>query len=534
MIRLIRRSLAVLVAMVLCYAALMAQYARICTAQQYQTAAAGQGSYTVKTGRSYGKIYDRFGQPLVDTEPHYLAVVNPTADAIAKLTGHALDMQAVYDAIPRKKPFSCEVDVPVLDSPDITVFTLPKRLATDPLAQHLIGYTHNGEGVCGLEAAYSEFLHTCQSESRVEFSVDGQGRVLEGVAKRVTRGEMVTSGVVTTLDANIQRICQEAARSLESGAIVVLNVQTGDILAMVSVPVYDVEHLADALTDPAAPFVNRALSAYGVGSVFKLVTAAAALNRGFTPQFMVCCDGSVEVSGQVFRCHTRSGHDWQNMTDAMVHSCNPYFISLANLVSTPLLLQTAQKLGFGTGSELASGIYAAAGNVPTAEDLALPAEKANFAFGQGLLTATPLQVAAMTAAIANGGTLYTPRLVQGVTVDGKALSEEAALSGATALSAPVAAQLRAMMTATVQDNPESQARPSNTTAAGKTSTAQTGQYDENDVEICHAWMTGFFPVESPRYAVTVFAENGGSGNTVAAPVFREIAEEIAEKFLQSN
>ncbi|MBQ3939841.1 MAG: penicillin-binding protein 2, partial [Oscillospiraceae bacterium] len=325
----------------------------------------------------------------------------------------------------------------------------------------------------------------------------------------------------------IQRITETALQALKPcpGAAVVLDCRTGDILASASTPVYNPDRLADSLDDPQSPFLNRALCAFNVGSVFKLVTAAAALEHGLTPQFMHTCTGSTTVYGQVFRCHNRSGHGLLDMTGALNASCNPYFIELSALISAPDLHHTAELLGFGEEITLAPGIRSVSGLLPDAEALKIPAEKANLSFGQGALLATPLQVCAMTACLANSGIFTTPRLVVGTT-DGSRMPQMTDPDQRYALHPETARTLCDMMQTVLTDESHANGCPSNTTAGGKTSTAQTGRFAEDGTERCHAWMTGFFPADSPRYAVTVFAEDGGSGNETAAPVFRRIIEEI--------
>ena len=152
---------------------------------------------------------------------------------------------------------------------------------------------------------------------------------------------------------------------------------------------------------------------------------------------------------------------------------------------------------------------------------------ANFCFGQGLLTATPLQVTQMTCAIANDGTMPIAHLIKGITRDGSTLLEETpSPMYAKALKRETAYFLQDMMIATINENENSNAVPETVFAGGKTSTAQTGRYDENGSEYCHAWITGYFPVDSPKYAVTVLIEDGGYGNSTAAPVFKNIADKI--------
>ena len=165
------------------------------------------------------------------------------------------------------------------------------------------------------------------------------------------------------------------------------------------------------------------------------------------------------------------------------------------------------------------------GTLPTLQQLKLPAEQANFSFGQGVLTATPLQITRMTCAIAGNGTLPAVRLVRGLTENGRTvLREETGLSE-TGISADTAQFLRRLMCYTAADE-DFQGMPAHVSMGAKTSTAQTGRVDESGDEYCHGWVTAFFPADCPQYAVTVLAEDGGYGNQTAAPVLRQIAAAI--------
>ncbi|MDE5564908.1 MAG: hypothetical protein K2I93_07110, partial [Oscillospiraceae bacterium] len=171
-------------------------------------------------------------------------------------------------------------------------------------------------------------------------------------------------------------------------------------------------------------------------------------------------------------------------------------------------------------------IVSASGSLPSLNDLSLPAEMANFCFGQGLLTATPLQVAQMTCGIANDGSMPLARLIKGYTTDGETVTDEKASVYAHSLPRNAAYYLQDMMISAINESDTSNAVPENVYAAAKTSTAQTGRYDPDGTEYCHAWITGYFPMEEPKYAVTVLVEDGGYGNDAAAPVFKAIADAL--------
>ncbi|HHX56887.1 MAG TPA: hypothetical protein GX710_02595, partial [Clostridiales bacterium] len=139
-----------------------------------------------------------------------------------------------------------------------------------------------------------------------------------------------------------------------------------------------------------------------------------------------------------------------------------------------------------------------------------------------------IQITTLTSAIANGGDLPIAKLVRGTTTNGETIDNESEIIYTKAFSKEIAIEIQDYMIAAINENEDSNAKPDNTFAAGKTSTAQTGRYDENGDDICHAWITGFFPVANPKYAVTVLVEDGGFGNDVAAPIFKKVADGIYE------
>jgi penicillin-binding protein 2 len=491
----------------------------------YTQAALRQRQLTVIAGSAEGTIYDRNFTPLVNSEACYEAVVIPTQEAVAELLPHLEEITPLAEGLQTGEPFVCRVDTDSFDTQDITVLKVPIRRSDRQLAQHIIGYTSEDGGVTGLEADYDKVLRAVTDTASVTYTVDATGQVLMGIPAEVTEIENCNAGLVTTLDADIQAICEDAGSGIERGAIVVMEVETGDVLAMVSLPDYSPDALAEALEDENSPLINRCLYAYSVGSIFKLMTCAAAYEAGLT-DFTAECTGSTEVSGQVFRCHDRSGHGILNMREAVTFSCNTYFVQLSVLLDPSSMKEIAQNFGFGRQIVLSSSIVSASGTLPGTEDLALPAEMANFCFGQGLLTASPLQITQMTCGIANNGNMPLARITAGYTLDGKTVENEKQPMYAKALSRKAAYFLQDMMISAINESDSSNAVPDNVFAAAKTSTAQTGRYDENGVEYCHAWITGYFPIEKPQYAVTVLVEDGGYGNDAAAPVFREIAERV--------
>ncbi len=506
---------------------------QLCTAAQGDAVAAvgvRQGKYHLHVPLSDGIIYDCNFQPLNAGAPSVKAVVNPTPDTLASIFTKLRNRKEVQSHLQSVSPFICDLTEEAEGNQNLIILHGREMCRGSRFAQHLLGYQQNGEPMSGIERAYAGWLKSCAASADVTFTVSARGEVLAGAETTVLQHGQAGGGVVTTLHTDIQKIAEDALKTVRpnAGAAIVLDCKTGNIAACASTPVYDPDNLSAAMQRSDSPFINRALSAYSVGSVFKLVTASAALESGFSAKYMYECTGEVRVYGQRFRCHKQDGHGLLDMQHAMMCSCNPYFISLSRLLSPQAMHDTAESLGFGQKIVLAEGLESAAGYLQSEAELQIEAEKANMSFGQGKLLATPLQIAAMTACIVNDGIYSEPHLILGCTTDGKSLNRQEQPVQRRALRSDTAAKVRRMMVSVLERTASANGKPQNTRAGGKTSTAQTGQFRKDGTELCHAWMTGFFPVNQPRYTVTVFVENGGSGNQTAAPVFRQIIEKITD------
>lgn len=478
---------------------------------------------TINAGDSQGTIFDRNFKPLTNSGTKIVAVAVPSAVTYEEICKYSADTAKLSEDYEKGEPFAFECTKKGAESSGLTFFDVPERYTDDNIAPHVIGYMSENEGASGLEYAYEMLLRSGNMENSVTYSTDGFGNVLIGEGKTVTRSRKQETGVVTTLDSEIQQICEKAGKNIDKGAIVVSDVKTGEILALASFPEYDVQNIAPALSDERSPMINRALYSYSVGSIFKLVVACEAINSGFSG-YIYDCEGVCDIFGQKFSCHDKSGHGVQNLTQAMTNSCNPYFISLCRCFDIPELRSLAFSFGFGREIYLCAGMVSSAGILPTTGELLVPAELANFSFGQGKLTATPLQINQMTGAIANGGELIMLRLIRGVTVDGETVGNEKTAQKSRIMTSETAEELRKLMISAVYNNENSNAAAQYVRTAAKTSTAQTGRFDENGEEYCNAWVTGFFPASSPRYAITVLVEEGGYGNDSAAPVFSDIVD----------
>lgn len=523
-----KRTVGVFVAVILLYSVLILRLYALSENPGLVAAAREQSSYTLEVSQTRGGIYDRNFTRLTDTaEENWLAVLpsDRSIQAVARqVTGPA--RQQVLSQMQGQRPFLAPVGGQKVYGADVENITRRARYAGPILAPHLLGYLDGeGKGVSGIEAAYDGLLSRAGEEMTLTYRVDGLGQAMEDRPQTQGSDALPPEGVVLTLDRAMQQVVERATEGIEKGAAVVLDVQTGEILAAVSRPDFDPREVAGSLEDPDAPLYNRVFSAFNVGSTFKLAVAAAALEQGVSPEFSVECVGAAQVDGRIFYCSNRAGHQHTDLLRAIEQSCNPYFIALGQEVGGENILAMAQALGFGQGVELASGMTAAAGSLPDRSQIASLQGLANFSFGQGSLTATPLQIAAMVSTFANGGMAVTPTLVRGTTSDGKTLEPVEPLAARRVLSEETAAQIRECMIGVVTEGSGTPGNPSAGGAGGKTASAQTGIWEDGE-EIVHAWFAGFFPAQQPRYAAVVLVEGGEYGGKIASPIFKQIADGV--------
>ncbi len=523
-LRYYKRPVAVFAAVCCGVACVLARTAYLQTGSRAELASQAASRY-IGVGVSRGYIYDRSLLPLVNVSVENVAAVIVSDAARALLP--ASQAQELM-----KKNGVCvtfRTPGPVPETQFSKNVSVVSRYAEDQLCTHIIGYTDaEGRGVCGIEKSFDRILHAASGAIGVEYTANGRGLAIPGAGISIVNEHYNDpAGVVLTVDRAAQRITETALRSsnIKKGAAVVLEVQTGAVLAMASVPAYSVRDLAASLNDPALPFLNRALQAYPVGSVFKPFIAAAALEHGVACPSAYECGGAVNVSGVRFQCYHAAAHGQVDLSGAVSKSCNCYFIELGRRAGAEAILETAAAFGFGEAVRLTGDLRSAAGVLPREETLSSPAALANLSFGQGELLASPLQLAAAYAALANGGTYRAPYIA-------KALVDETKTEYAyyknevtrTAASEDTCAFLGYALRDNVREGTGKNGACGLFAAAGKTATAQTGRLLENGAEQLCTWFCGWFPYEAPKYAVVVFNEEGASASEDCAPVFRAITE----------
>ncbi len=524
-----------------------------------------------------GILFDRNGLALVDNRPAFTLSLIPREledrdTVLARLSVLLkIPMRELEESLERVPTDSfrpvrvrrgltleevTKIEERKLELPGVLVEVEPQRVyPTSTFAAHLLGYVREvsdeqmkqgryrrGDmiGQSGLERMLDEYLRGRDGGERVE--VDALGRPVQ-----VMRREEPDPGaqVITTVDRRIQEAAERAMTG-RSGAVIVMDPRNGDILAMTSSPAFALDRLTGNLDrdewlkvvrDPLTPLMNRALqSQYAPGSVFKVIVAAAGLQEGsLTPMDRTYCNGEFHLGQWAFKDWKEGGHGHVDTRSAIMQSCNIFFYQSGLKVGPAAIARYAQAFGLGapTGIDLGGE---KPGLVPFLDGRRRgdgrkwqAGDTVNMSIGQGQLLVTPMQVARMMSAVANGGILWRPRLVQRVErVDGTlAYSSSSKMTGRVDLSPVVWAFLRHALSGVVNEGGTgAAARIPGVEVAGKTGTAQSVAKSDSTKGQDHAWFASFAPVQDAEVVVVVFVERGGKGGQVAAPIARQIYQAI--------
>jgi penicillin-binding protein 2 len=522
--------------------------------------------YTLAAPR--GVVYDRRGRILVTNRPAFTVAVLPlelrdppaVTARLAALLGVSADQIDARLRAARSRPFepvrvARDVDPAVvarieenrLDLPGVIILAEPVRhYPHGSRAAHLLGYVGEIDsdelaarraegyrlgdliGKAGVEKAYESLLRGVDGRLRME--VDALGRPLRVLARQPpTPGR----ALVLTVDLDVQAAAEEAlqASGMDAGAVVVLDPSTGEVLALASMPSFDPNLFVRGITaerwqaltsDRRRPLLNRAISAtYEPGSVFKLVTATAALERGIVGRrTMFDAPGYFRLGQWTFGDLRAWGRI--DFITGIAHSVNVVFYTLGYRLGGEALAEYAFRLGLGelTGIDLPGEV---AGTIPTPatkRDLVgepwYPGDAVNMSIGQGAVTVTPVQVARMMAGLATAGRLMQPHVLRAVRHPQGSEQVAPVLQRQVSLRPATLAVLREGMQAVVDRGSGVAARLTGVTVAGKTGSA------ENPRGRPHAWFAGYAPADHPRVVVVVFVEHGFRGGIAAAPVARAV------------
>jgi penicillin-binding protein 2 len=455
--------------------------------------------------------------------------------------------------------------------PGLFVDVRPRRTYHHgPLASHLIGYLGEVDenelrqsagspyrmgamiGKYGVEYQWETYLRGVDGGRQIE--VDALGREIKDLGSVES---FPGNNLTLTIDFDLQKVAEEAFQE-KTGALIAMDPKSGRVLAMVSKPSFDPDTFArnisseewKSLTEnPFSPLQNKGIQGqYPPGSVFKIITAIAGLETGvITPNTQLTCKGVYPYGNRDFRCYKEGGHGTINLHRAIVESCDIYFYQVGLKVGVDAIAHYAQEFGLGglTGIALP---HEKSGIVPSTSwkkrRLGAPwysGETLSLAVGQGYINATPLQLLMLISAVANGGKLYLPQVVEKVEdIYGNTLKDYPPVEVARAdISEKTLHFIQEALMGAVND-------PHGTgwacalkdfKVAGKTGTAQVikmaqdfkkGDMDRMPLKFKdHAWFVAYAPFEDPIIAVVVLVEHGGYGGAAAAP----IAKRVIEKYL---
>ncbi|PQJ28681.1 penicillin-binding protein 2 [Rubritalea profundi] len=440
-----------------------------------------------------------------------------------------------------------------LELPGVYVTVTPRRIYPyGSLASHCLGYlkqwakgdvppefkhyTGDPKGISGIEATMDQYMRGSQGIRTILKNEKGKNlRVVDYL--KPSQG----SEVQLTLDARIQYLTETVLRRAGRAAAVVMDPRTGEVLAMASVPDFNPNDFIPNITskryaeyrdNKSAPFLNRAISNFPPASTFKIPTAITAAINGL--HGMDCdCKGYTPYGKAKIRCWKTWGHGVLGIKEAIQRSCNPYFMKIAKTVGTAKMVESYSMLGLGqpTGIRLPRE---SAGILPGSIDwqrryrnkVMTNALTGMLAIGQGDSEATPLQMAALISAVANGGKLYQPRIVREVSHPdlGIQISNRPKLKTNLIQQGLAPVQLQNIregmrLAAHKIGGTARRATPDGIIIGAKTGTAQT---TDLGIKTHVAWTVAFAPFDNPRYVVVVAVKRGGSGGKVAGPLVKLI------------
>ena len=540
-----------IVILMLCSGAVRVYYLCVVEKEKLSSQADHAQSASVNIANERGNIIDRNGISFTNTDTMIKIVIQPSifrksksytqknVDFLAKITGEdkmLLDsrFEKLNSAFTLYAQSKYEKTLAKVQIEGITVVHAKQRYSDTRIAEHLLGYLDSAgdKGVSGFEATLQMFLKGGGS-SVLDYTRDAKNEAISGLGVQLAKKDGKCLSVTTTLDFYIQNIVEQVldqkmkADPKFKGAVVVSDTSDGSIVAMSSRPNFSRENIPGELKNTAQPFLNRATSAYNLGSVFKIVDTATWLEYFSSEPPIGVCKGYIKVGSRIIKCNNINGHGYLDLQNAFRESCNPYFVQLGISMGYQKVLQMANNLGLGKTTGI-QGVFESQGSLPQPSDFYNDGDVANLILGQGKITATPLQVIAIVNAVVNNGQLIRPWILQSVSDSQNVKVSDFPKTGiGKAFSEKTAKRLKTLMIDTVANGTGNPAELANGVGAGgKTGSAESGTGGKT-----HAWFAGFFPAENPRYSIVVVAENGGHGGKDAGPIFKQIAEKMIEQGL---
>ena len=380
-------------------------------------------------------------------------------------------------------------------------------------------------GKTGLEKYYDEILRGEKGGKEVE--VDALGKEVHVL---LYQKPIPGKDLVLTIDKELQLYGENLLYG-KKGSIILSNSSTGEILALINKPSFNPNLFTSGISysdwerlsaDPDYPLTNRSVQAvYPPGSIFKVVTAIAALEEGVTDKDRkVYCSGTFELANQLFTCWRESGHGNLNIIDGLAYSCNVYFYTMGKELGVERFNKYMDKFGLREKMGIDLPIETL-GIIPSSEwkqreykEIWFPGDTINFSIGQGYLLLTPLQLHSIICIVSTNGKLYRPHILKEIiSPEGSTVKKtEPELTRKVDISSKTFQTVKEGLRATVLKGTGWRINIKELSIAGKTGTAQNPQGET------HAWFMGFAPYENPEICITVFLEHGGEGGETAAPI----------------
>jgi len=512
----------------------------------YTTEINKQMMFTIPVDMGRGEIFDRNNIPLVNRGekkflmvfPHLFVSSDKNIELISDVTklskGH-ISTRLTNAKNPVEFPVDADVnwkEKRIVETRGVFVINKIMRYEDNQLLSHVIGYMHNidKKGLSGIERSYDYVLSGAPNKSVIAI-LDGRKRILPGEGLSIVNNSMSRNNVKLTIDYRIQKITEDVLdESGELGVVVITDVNTGEILSMASRPTFNPNDMKNHLQSTGDELYNKAVQmTFPPGSIFKIVLAAEALEKGLVdPEELFYCNGIETVGNQEIKCTSlaNGGNGEINLETAFAKSCNSTFVQLGRRIGAENIIKMAKRLGLGEKTNIGF-LEEESGVLPSGDQLVGPSI-GNISIGQGEIDVTPIQVNQLTQIIANKGVKKPLSIVKAITDDKNNIIEEPKIDESTrVLPEDVAIELQKYMSAVMKNGTGTSVGDSlKEVTAGKTGTAESSYKNS---PVLHAWFTGYYPNNEPKYAVTVFVQDGKSGGGVAVPIFRDIINRIMKE-----
>lgn len=493
-----KRIICVSVAIISIFCGISGRIGYIALGNDYKVSV-GYNSYVIGIDSKQPTIFDRNYSPITNNKKKYALVIRPNAKCIGELSRiySYKECQEIIEELKNGKPIILYTD----KKRNLNYIKYYKIYSSYDNLYQLLDKNSNG---------IKNHIDNSVGTKKIKFSVDAKGRLLDGdIGEIISDNYDTNEGYRISIDKKIQNIVVTSTTQMVSGCVVVMNVQDASILAMINKPVEN--------------YSIKAFSNYSIGSVFKIVVALCALENNVDLTYY--CTSKINVGDTTYSCQKSHIHGKQNLKEALANSCNCYFVNLANYIGKDKIYDTCEKLGLTNNTELLQNWSVKNANMPTLSDLSQKGELSLLGFGQGRITVTPLQIASALCTIGNYGKYQSPKLFIS-SIDDKNHESFYKYSSDNVVSSESCKTLLQYMRYVVSDGTGKNADTDLHLSAGKTATAQTGQY-YNGNEKLNAWFAGVYPYNNPKYTIVVLCENGTSGSQNCCPIFRTIVEKIA-------